>query len=99
MDVQEVQSDWAAMRAEFPQGVSIIASSFEEWAAAALTPATLSTLPVIDIEMGDTWVHGVSADSLKTHAASKLFRMEQCGERVTEQRPRRLRVKIDLWKR
>jgi hypothetical protein len=40
-----------------------------------------------------------SADSLKTHAASKLFRMEQCGERVTEQRPRRLRVKIDLWKR
>jgi len=64
--VEEVLNDWATMRSELPPGVTILASSFEEWASAALTPATLDSLPVIEQEMGDTWVHGVSADPFKT---------------------------------
>ena len=40
-----------------------------------------------------------SADSLKTHAASKLFRMEQGGDKAALKRPLRLKIKKDMWKR
>ena len=40
-----------------------------------------------------------SADSLKTHAASKLFRMEKGGDKAALKRPLRLKIKKDMWKR
>ena len=40
-----------------------------------------------------------SADSLKSHASSKLFRMEQGGEKSSLKRPQRLKIKKDMWKR
>jgi hypothetical protein len=40
-----------------------------------------------------------SADSLKTHASSKTFRMEQGGRKASLKRPQRLKIKKDMWKR
>ncbi len=40
-----------------------------------------------------------SADSLKTHASSKTFRMEQGGRKASLKRPQRLNIKKDMWKR
>jgi hypothetical protein len=40
-----------------------------------------------------------SADSLKTHASSKMFRMEQGGHKASLKRPQRLKIKKDMWKR
>ena len=41
-----------------------------------------------------------SADSLKTHAATKVFRMEQSGQKVALlERPQRMKIKKDLWQR
>ena len=65
MSAAEVIADWKAIAAEFP-GADIVAGTLDEFIADALTPAVRSALPVVTTEMGDTWVHGVSSDPLKT---------------------------------
>ena len=51
----EVQQVFAAARNVFP-GAVVEASSFEAFAAEALTPAVTAALPVYDFEWGDKWV-------------------------------------------
>lgn len=54
--------DWAAMRKTFP-GARIVASTFDDWVdLLASSPAAMAALPVIDNELGDTWIHGAVSD-------------------------------------
>jgi len=58
----EVQSNWATLQQEFPNA-NIIASTWDTFTNLLATVS--SQLPVIDGEMGDTWIHGCASDPLK----------------------------------
>jgi hypothetical protein len=59
--VAEVESDFAAVQAVFP-GASVFFSTLDNFTQ-LLTPAVVSTLPVVTSEMGDTWMHGSQASA------------------------------------
>jgi hypothetical protein len=61
--VNEVTSQFAAIAALFP-GAAVVASTIDDFAA-TLTPAVIAGLPVVEDEIGDTWVYGATADPLK----------------------------------
>jgi hypothetical protein len=61
--VAEVQGDWAAIAAAFPNATTIVASTFDAWADEMLPH--VGTLPVIEAEIGDTWLHGCPSDPQK----------------------------------
>lgn len=61
--VQDVLSDWEKLQLEFPSA-NIFASSFDRYVeAVANIPDT--NLPLIDKEIGDTWIHGIMSDPVK----------------------------------
>lgn len=66
LNVAEVVSDWATISANFP-GASVVSSTLDEFSA-LLTPEILANLPVVEAEIGDTWLHGASSDMYKSAA-------------------------------
>ena len=64
-DVAETQGAYAAIRAAFPNATTVEASSFEAFVTAALQSGYVDALPVVDGEMGDTWIHIAGADPMR----------------------------------
>ena len=62
-NVSSILSDWEAIGIEFPKA-KIISSTFEEYVAAISDVPDLN-FPVIDKEIGDSWIHGVASDPIK----------------------------------
>ena len=69
----EVEEVFKAATAVFP-GAVVEASSFEAFAAEALTPAVIATLPVYDFEWGDKWVTGMSTDPQRLRVYREIVR-------------------------
>ena len=61
---EEVLADFKAIRAEFP-GADVFASTLDDFTA-LLTPAVVAVLPVVEAEIGDTWLHGSASDPHKS---------------------------------
>lgn len=68
----EVESIFAALAAAHP-GAEIVASGLDEFAAAVI--AGREQLPVLEAEIGDTWIHGAGADPLLTAQLGVLQRL------------------------
>ena len=62
--ISEVVTQFASISALFP-GAAVVASTIDAFVA-TLTPDILARLPVIEDEIGDTWVYGASADPRKS---------------------------------
>ncbi len=67
----EVRAFYAKLRAQYP-GHTVAATGLEGFAADAA--AAQVDLPVIDAEIGDTWIHGVGSDPEKTRRFRALAR-------------------------
>ncbi|ASN05647.1 DUF5054 domain-containing protein [Virgibacillus necropolis] len=61
-DAAEVTELFAELAEEYP-GVEVVASSLDEFAKAAWVKK--DTLPVIEEEIADSWIHGVASDPKK----------------------------------
>lgn len=59
---QEILSNYEVLRGEFP-GAKLMASTFDNFIE-ALQPIK-GQLPVVEVEVGDTWVQGISSDPVK----------------------------------
>jgi hypothetical protein len=58
----------------FP-GAEVIASDLEAFTTAALaSPAAIAALPVVEKEIGDTWIMGVPSDPIKVQRMRALER-------------------------
>jgi hypothetical protein len=55
LSVDEVLADFKAIRATFP-GATVFASTLDDFTA-LLTPAVTAALPVVEREIGDTWLY------------------------------------------
>lgn len=71
-DSQEVIELMARLGEEHPEAV-IVASSLDDFAEAAWEKR--QTLPVIEEEIGDTWIHGVASDPKKIADYLSLLRL------------------------
>lgn len=71
-DSQEVLELMARLTADYPDA-TVVASSLDDFAEAAW--AKRHTLPVIEEEIGDTWIHGVASDPLKIADYLSLLRL------------------------
>ncbi|XP_046551245.1 uncharacterized protein LOC124260970 isoform X2 [Haliotis rubra] len=60
--VNEILSNYEVVRGEFP-GAKLMASTFDNFVE-ALQPIK-SQLPVVEMEVGDTWIQGISSDPVK----------------------------------
>jgi hypothetical protein len=69
----EVQAIFKAAGEVFP-GASVEASSFDAFAAEALTPAVVAALPVYEFEWGDKWVTGMSTDPQRLRVYREVVR-------------------------
>jgi hypothetical protein len=59
----------------FPEAEVIIASDLEAFTTAALaSPAAIAALPVVEKEIGDTWIMGVPSDPIKVQRMRALER-------------------------
>lgn len=72
--VEEVLASFAALRERVP-GAEVRGSTLDAFAV-ALRPA-ISGLPVVTVEIGDTWVHGVGSDPGKVAAYRELLRLRR----------------------
>ena len=70
--VADVEELFAQLQAEYP-GARIIASTLDAFAAAVL--ANRDQLPVLEQEIGDSWIHGVASDPLLTARLRALLRL------------------------
>lgn len=69
---EAVAEVFKAMRRKFP-AAHVVGSTMD--AFARLLPAAESRLPVVESEMGDTWIHGIGSDPLKTARFRELSRL------------------------
>ena len=85
--VPQVADSWRNLAHERPEAI-IVASSLEPVAEAATKAA--AHLPVITAEIGDSWIHGVASDPIKTSRFLSLQRLFEafCSERLTPSRMR-----------
>ena len=60
MSISEIESNYDILRAQFP-GANVFASTF----SAFIDRVNISSLPVINGEIGDTWIQGVASDPRK----------------------------------
>lgn len=75
--VAEVLSDWSQLQKLYP-GVQIVASTFDKFVEAVSTVDD-SNFPVIDSEIGDTWIYGMASDPTKVRNMRILNQMRsQC---------------------
>ena len=70
----EVIAQWAALSRRFPSA-QIAAATLDD--VAAVMAATAETLPVLDAEIGDTWIQGVGSDPAKTAGFRELCRLRR----------------------
>lgn len=77
--VQEVLDVYANLRKKFPEA-KILASNLSAYAEAVLERK--SFLPVLDQEIGDTWIHGVGSDPYKVSCLKRLFRWAETRQAV-----------------
>ncbi len=82
-DVSEIEAALASLKIEFPEAKVITGSSFEDFIEPLLArPDVIATLPVIQREMGDTWMHGVGSDPEKTSTLRLIMKARtKCIER------------------
>ena len=70
----EVIAQWAALSRRFPSA-QIATATLDD--VAAVMAATAETLPVLDAEIGDTWIQGVGSDPGKTAGFRELCRLRR----------------------
>lgn len=70
--VEEVEALFAELQAAYP-GARVIASTLDAFSAEAV--AVRESLPVIEQEIGDSWIHGVASDPLLTARLRALLRL------------------------
>ena len=70
--VGEVLEVYRDKRSLFP-GAQVFASTLDAFAARLET--VRATLPVVDAEIGDTWIHGVGSDPIKVSRYRELLRL------------------------
>lgn len=75
----EIDAFFAALAEKYP-GAAIEAGTLDDFAREL--PAVWESLPVVSEEIGDTWIHGIASDPLKT---ARLKRMLALIERWLEQ--------------
>ena len=63
--VSEIAGDLKNVQGQFP-GASVFFSTFDNFTSFLLDPAVTGLLPVVEQEMGDTWVHGSASDPIRT---------------------------------
>eukprot|EP00299_Pterocystis_sp_00344_P018300 c9142_g1_i1.p1 GENE.c9142_g1_i1~~c9142_g1_i1.p1 ORF type:complete len:752 (-),score=203.29 c9142_g1_i1:11-2236(-) len=86
----EIESHWQSMMSEFPNATLITPSTWDVFVKEVAS--VRDSLPVIDgLEMGDTWIYGVSSDPRKnaeyremSRALSECFESAECS--VTDSR-------------
>ena len=71
-DAAAVQAAFAAARAAFP-GATPVASTLDDFAVALRT--VRHTLPVVEDEIGDSWIHGAASDPAKLAGFRALCRL------------------------
>jgi hypothetical protein len=69
---EEVLEVYRDKRSLFP-GANVFASTLDRFAEKLET--VRSTLPVLDAEIGDTWIHGVGSDPIKVSRYRELLRL------------------------
>ena len=72
--LEEVQQTYSALNAQFP-GAQITPTNLSEIANAVEPYA--GPLPVVEGEIGDTWIHGVASDPLKLARYREVARLRQ----------------------
>ena len=69
---EEVEELFAQLATEYP-GARIIASTLDAFAESVL--AARESLPVLEQEIGDSWIHGVGSDPVLTARLRELLRL------------------------
>lgn len=72
-DAAGVRAQFAALRARHPAS-AVRASTLEAFATTDAVVAALAALPVVEDEIGDSWIHGVGSDPWKTRRFRALAR-------------------------
>ena len=62
------------MAAAFPNAKTIKAARFDDYFEQLQAPAVKSQLPVVDSEVGDSWLYGCGSDPLKVQTMALLGR-------------------------
>lgn len=70
--VDEVEALFAELQAAYP-GARVIASTLDAFSREAV--AARATLPVLEQEIGDSWIHGVASDPVQTARLRALLRL------------------------
>ncbi len=68
----EVTANWKQIAKSFPNATSIKAASFDTYFELLQEPAVRKKLPVVEAEVGDSWLYGAASDPLKV-AVMRLF--------------------------
>jgi hypothetical protein len=72
--INDIEELFARLQAKYPQA-RIIASTLDAFAAAVLE--NRAALPVLEQEIGDSWIHGVASDPLQTARFRALLRLRE----------------------
>jgi len=72
-DADDYVSAFVGIQAEFPNA-TIVASTFDDWLHAFEGSGLRDTLPVVDKEVGDSWLYGVPSDPKKVAQSRALDR-------------------------
>lgn len=70
--VEEIEQLFARLQAAYP-GARVIASTLDTFGADAI--AARASLPVVEAEIGDSWIHGVASDPVLTARLRALLRL------------------------
>ncbi|KRC60955.1 hypothetical protein ASE14_08350 [Agromyces sp. Root81] len=70
--VEEVEALFAELQAAYP-GARVIASTLDAFSREAV--AARASLPVLEQEIGDSWIHGVASDPVQTARLRALLRL------------------------
>ena len=75
---EEVEAEYERIRKLYPNAV-VEASTLDAYAESLL--AVEETLPVIEEEIGDTWIHGIGSDPWKVSRYRELIRLKDQWQR------------------
>ncbi|MFF2271614.1 DUF5054 domain-containing protein [Agromyces sp. NPDC058136] len=70
--VEDVEALFAELQAAYPEA-RVIASTLEAFSAGVV--AVRDSLPVLEQEIGDSWIHGVASDPVQTARLRALLRL------------------------
>ncbi len=72
---EEIDRFFAALAQKYPNA-AIEAGTLDDFARAL--PAVQESLPLVQEEIGDSWIHGVASDPLKTARTKRLLSLADC---------------------